>query len=125
MFRWMPFSDIAFLIIIFFLVATTLSKTSGFDTELPSSKDGDSESTTEVPTIELMNEQILYNSEQLNLEQLREKLASLKLNEQEDQSKKLIKLKSGPNVIYENYYPVWALIARSGGIVTLVKEKKK
>ena len=50
------FSDIAFLIIIFFLVATTLSKTKGFDTEIPSSKDGEGEAQAEVPSIELQGE---------------------------------------------------------------------
>ena len=118
------FSDIAFLIIIFFLVATTLSKTSGFETELPSSKDGESKSETQVPMIELINQQILYNDQPIEFAQLRETLTSLKLGEQDDSSKRLIKLKSAPTVTYEQYYPIWALIAQSGGVVALVKEKK-
>jgi biopolymer transport protein ExbD len=118
------FSDIAFLLIIFFMVTTTLVKTKGFETTLPSSKESTSESSQEVPTISLEGDQILYNADAMSLEDLRTKLLSLELADKEDTSLRIIKLKSGANIPYESYYAVWAVIAKAGGIVTLVKEKK-
>lgn len=117
------FSDIAFLIIIFFMVVTTLTKARGFETELPSARESQSQESKEVPTIALEGEQILYNTDAVAMRELRGRLADLELADKEDQSLRIIKLKSGPNVSYDLYYQVWAAIANAGGVVTLVKEK--
>ena len=117
------FSDIAFLLIIFFMVATTLIKTHGFMTELPSGQENTDATEDKVPSIVLSGDIIMYNDNQMKLEQLRETLIELELDEKPEE-KRIVMLEAKQNVVYKQYFPVWAAIVKSGGIVALVEPEE-
>ena len=118
------FSDIAFLLIIFFIVATTLMQSEGFEAKLPSATESTStDSQKNVPTISLQGDQILYDTDAVNLAELRQRLDELKLLEQEERLR-IVRLQSSPSVKLGVYYAAWAAIANRGGVVVIVKESK-
>ena len=118
------FSDIAFLLIIFFIVATTLMESEGFEANLPSATESsNADSQKNVPTISLQGEQILYDTDEVTLPEMRRRLAELKLEEQEERLR-IVRLQSSPSVNLGTYYAAWAAIANNGGIVVIVKESK-
>jgi biopolymer transport protein ExbD len=118
------FSDIAFLLIIFFIVATTLMESEGFEANLPSATESSStDSQKNVPTISLQGEQILYDTDEVSLEEMRQRLAELHLKEQEERLR-IVRLQSSPSVNLGTYYATWAAIANNGGVVVIVKESK-
>lgn len=118
------FADIAFLLIVFFILVTTMVKTKGFETQLPSSKDGKENSEKEMPMITMSGEVIRYDDNTITMDNLRKRLDELNLESLEEKNR-MIKVKASKDTKYEIYYPVWAAIAKAGGTVVMVKEKKK
>ena len=55
------FSDIAFLLIIFFILATTLVQVSGVINEIPSGEQSQSDQDLESPTVQLEHGRVLFN----------------------------------------------------------------
>lgn len=116
------FSDIAFLLIIYFLVATTLVKVKSITADLPS---GDKQSQAEsdkTPVVNLRGEEIFFNDKKMTMELLEERLAALKLAEQEG-GKRVVMLESAKGTPYQNYFQVLASISANGGVVALVEEE--
>lgn len=116
------FSDIAFLLIVFFLLVTTLVKTRGFETQLPSTKESPQSQENEVPAIAIEGENILYQDNKVTLDELRSRLHALELAGKEEKLR-IVTLKARRSVKYGVYYKVWAAIVNAGGIVTMIKEK--
>ncbi|TVR12222.1 MAG: biopolymer transporter ExbD [Planctomycetota bacterium] len=118
------FSDLAFLLIIFFIVATTLMQSEGFEAQLPSATESAAENTQRnVPTIILESNRILYDTEEVDLNELRRRLSELNLADQEERLL-IVRLQAMPSVPMSLYYSAWAAIANTGGIVVIVKESK-
>ena len=94
----------------------------GFEANLPSATESsNADSQKNVPTISLQGEQILYDTDEVSLEEMRRRLAELKLEEQEERLR-IVRLQSSPSVNLGTYYAAWAAIANNGGIVVIVKE---
>ncbi|MCZ7646471.1 MAG: biopolymer transporter ExbD [Planctomycetota bacterium] len=115
------FSDVAFLLIIFFILATSLAKRTGFTTDAPAGEKGVPEA-KKSNTIQLHDRKILFNEKPLNLEDLRRTLAELKLKEQEGEGR-VVLLESSGDVPYQRYYEVMSAIASAGGVVAVVTEE--
>ena len=118
------FSDIAFLLIIFFMVATVLTETQGFLTDLPAGKENAAAAETKVPSIVLSGAQITYNGTVITLADLRRTLNELKLAEKPEQSQRIVQLETSPTTEWKDYFPVWAAIAKAGGVVALVEPEE-
>jgi biopolymer transport protein ExbD len=118
------FSDIAFLLIIFFMVATVLTTTQGFITDLPAGQENKQAAEEKVPSIMLTGSQILYNSKPVSFDELRATLIQLKLAEKTEPSKRIVQLESSPTTTWEYYFPVWAAIVKHGGVVAIVKPEE-
>jgi biopolymer transport protein ExbD len=117
------FSDIAFLLIIYFLVATTLVKVKTITADLPSGQKSPQAQTDKTPTVKLNGPQILFNDKPVDLPELEARLAALELAQAED-SKRVIMLESTDNTPYENYFHALAAISANGGVVALVEEEE-
>lgn len=118
------FSDLAFLLIIFFIIATTLMQSEGFEAQLPSATESTAENTQRnVPTITLESNRILYDEDEVDLNEMRRRLSELNLAEQEERLR-IIRLQAAPSVPMSIYYAAWAAIADRGGIVVIVKESR-
>lgn len=115
------FADIAFLLIIFFILTTTFDKPFGDSMDIPAGKEG-KESEDEVPTVNLTKEGILWGKDQENisLEQLRTRLVSMNLQEKHPDERTVI-LDCAPEVIYNQYYAVVMAVTKAGGVVALME----
>ena len=118
------FSDIAFLLIIFFLVATSLVKVQSITTDLPSGEKQSDAQIDKTPIVILRGADIFFSDKKVTLENLSDRLAALKLAE-EPPEKRVIMLESTPDTPYEIYFQVLAVISANGGVVAIVEEEEE
>jgi len=117
------FSDIAFLLIIFFILATTLVQTQGFHTEFPRGEKSD-KPPTKTTTVQLHKGTITLNDAQVDLARLKAALAKLKLHTRTGDDKVVI-LEATGRVGYQRYFEVMAAITRAGGTICIVREEEE
>lgn len=116
------FSDIAFLLIIFFILATTLAQTRGFDTEFPQGEKSE-EPPKKTTTILLRAGKITLNDEPVDVPTLRAELAELKLDRKQGDDK-IVLLEAHGKVGYQRYFEVMAAITQAGGKTCIVREEE-
>jgi len=115
------FSDIAFLLIIYFLVATTLVKVKTITAEMPTGEKNAESQSDKTPTINLRAGDIHFNDKKIGIEELNIKLAELDL-QAKDPSKRVILLESVDGTPYQDYFQALATISAHGGVVAIVEE---
>jgi len=118
------FSDIAFLLIIYFLVATSLVKVKSITADLPSGEKQAQAQVEKTPIVNLRGGEIFFNDKPVNLAELEARLAALDLKALES-SKRVIMLESTRDTTYESYFRTLAAISANGGVVALVGEEEK
>lgn len=118
------FSDIAFLLIIYFMVATSLVKVKSITADLPSGEKTSQAQSDKTPIVNLRGGEIFFNDKPVSLVDLEVRLAALDLGVQES-SKRVIMLESTRDTSYEAYFQVLAAISANGGVVALVEEEQK
>lgn len=119
------FSDIAFLLIIYFMVATTLMKVQAFQADMPSGETNNQASQKDdTPTINLVNDTIRFGEDGkiVTLDVLNERLAALNLKEKEGE-KKVVLLEATPDTPYDLYFKVLGTISANGGVVAMMEEE--
>jgi biopolymer transport protein ExbD len=116
-------SDIAFLLIIFFILTTTLTKLSGFTAELPSAAASQQQATSDAktPTVQLANGKLLFDEREVSPAALRERLLDLRLDKRQGEER-IVMLEAAGKVDYQTYYEVMAAISTAGGVVAIVEE---
>jgi len=115
------FSDIAFLLIIFFILVTSLSQTTGVLTEIPTGQK--SEAPPEKTTIvNIHDDKISLNDEEVTVNKLRDQLVGMDLHNKSD-NEKVVLLEASGSVTYQTYYDVITAISRAGGAVAVVEEE--
>ena len=115
------FSDIAFLLIIYFLVATTLVKVKTITAEMPTGEKNSESQSDKTPTINLREGNIHLNDKKVDIDELNIKLAELDLMAK-DPSKRVILLESVGGTPYQDYFQALATISAHGGVVARVEE---
>lgn len=121
------FADIAFLLIIFFILTTTLVKTTGQQVEIPSAETPpDKQVEDKTPSINLLADEILFGEDEDDMEEvsfaeLQKQLFSKNLREAADEDRMVV-LEVGEEVAYERYFRVVTLISEAGGVVAMVEE---
>lgn len=115
------FSDIAFLLIIYFLVATTLIKVKGISADMPAGeKSAETQQPDKTPIVNLRGNEIFINDKKVDITGLNDRLAALDLfNKEPDQ--RVIMLESAGGTLYGNYFQAMASISANGGVIALVK----
>ena len=116
------FSDIAFLLIIFFILATTLVHVTGMVTEIPSGQKSEDKEEKKTATVEIQGDRVLFNEEHVDMKELRRRLASLKLHEKPADDK-VVLLEAGGQVTYQAYFDVMASISAAGGVTAILQEE--
>lgn len=117
------FSDIAFLLIIYFLVATSLVKAKTITADLPSGQKQTQSQAEKTPIVNLRGNEIFFNDKAVSIAGLNDRLAALELSQQED-SKRVIMLESTRNTPYQSYFEALATISANGGVVAIVEGDK-
>jgi biopolymer transport protein ExbD len=116
------FSDIAFLLIIFFILATTLVQVSGVITEMPSGEQVQTQQENETTTVQLKGNHVLLNEKQVGMQEFRQRLKKMKLHEKTGDDK-IVLLEASGNVTYQNYFDVMASISAAGGVSAILQEE--
>ena len=114
------FSDIAFLLIIYFLVATSLVKVKTITADLPSGQKQTQAQSEKTPIVNLRGAEIFFNDKSVSLAELSDRLAALDLSQQED-SKRVVMLESTRMTTYESYFQALATISANAGVVAIVE----
>ena len=117
------FADIAFLLIIFFVIATKLVQNMGVTTEIPSGQKSTNPD-KEAITIQLADQTIRFNGAQMGIPELRGKLRKQKLHKKITKER-VVLIESSGDVSYQTYFDVLSTISAAGGIVAIVTEDEK
>jgi len=117
-------SDIAFILIVFFLVCASVQPEQGRPQEIPESEETtEKKDQSQNPEVVLTRTEIELNKKEISKKSFGPSLAK-KLNELKDD--KVVVLKSSKDVSYERWIEITGIIEKVGGIVTLeVKEEKR
>jgi biopolymer transport protein ExbD len=115
------FSDIAFLLLIFFILVTTFNKTRGFVSELPSGQIAQQTQKGDTPTVEIEGRELRFNDNPVTLDELGKRLAELNLPEKPSEEQKLVIMEGSAGVDYQTYYGVMATITNAGGVIAIAK----
>jgi len=118
------FSDIAFLLIIYFLVATSLVKVKTITADLPAGEKQSQPQQKKTDIVNLRGTEIFFNDKAVSISELNDRLAALDLLDQEDSSKRVIMLESTKMTSYEIYFQALAAISSNGGVVAIVDGEK-
>ena len=119
------FADIAFLLIIYFILAASLSQDLGFSTDIPAGQKA--EKASDDKTITIKDEDLYWGDQKINIFELQQELINLKLPER-DPNARVVQFEAKGRVIYQQYYEVLAAIDTAGGIPGIVTdsgEKKR
>jgi len=116
-------SDIAFLLIIFFILTTSIRQITGFSTEMPSGEKKAEQQADRTPTIAVNNQTIRFNDEVVTMDALRQRLKSLRLDLKSG-DRRVVMLEATGSVPYQTYYEVMAAVSAAGGVVGVVTEEK-
>ena len=118
-----PFSDIAFLLIIFFILTTTLTRLAGNRLDIPSAQESKEKSNADQPTITLSGQRILWGGgeREISLKELRGRLFELDLSSQ-DPGRRVVVINCSPDVVYQRYYEVMMAITEAGGVLGIIAE---
>lgn len=115
--------DIAFLLLIFFILTTTFTKTAGNKLSIPSGSADSSKKQEKQVTVSLRPGEIHYgeNSQVVSLDVLRQALAKENFLGK-DPSQRIVILDSDKSVSYDEYFQVVMAIAKANGVVALVDQ---
>ncbi len=115
--------DIAFLLLIFFILTTTFTKTAGNKLNIPSGSTDSSRKQEKQITVSLKPGEIRYgeNSQVITLDTLRQMLAKENFLAKES-SQRIVILDADKGVTYDEYFQIVMAIAKANGVVALVDQ---
>lgn len=121
------FADIAFLLIIFFILTTQLVKPAGREMELPTGSEDKSQQSESQLTIRLDPGEIRWGkkADRVGFDDLRLALEKENFPGKTEDREKIVILDSSDDVPYQEYYEVVMAITESGGVLALLEQEGK
>jgi len=116
------FSDIAFLLIIFFIVATTITKLTGVLTNMPAGEKTEAKADKNT-SVQLHDDKVTLNGDPVDMPALRKRLFNMHLDQKKGEDK-VVLLEAVGNVTYQVYFEAMATINGAGGVIAIVQEEK-
>jgi len=122
------FADIAFLLIIFFILTTSIMRPTGREVLIPQAQTPENKQTDDkTPSVNVLPDKLLFGLDEASMKEitfdgLRDELSKLNLLDAEDTDRMII-LEVGDEVEYDRYYKVVVLISEAGGIIALVEDE--
>ena len=122
------FSDISFLLIIFFVLTTTFEKMSGRAVDIPSAAPPEQQVQKEdkkTPIVNILADRILFGmdkseGESVSLSELKARLMKLGLGAKSEKERVVI-VEMAEDVNWDRYFKVVTTIAETGGVVAIVE----
>ena len=115
-------ADMMFLLLIFFIMTTTLSRVTGFVSEMPAGSSASQSGGDKTPTVTIQGEEIKVDEEAMTLPGLHKRLKGLHLELKAGDARIVMVTASG-NVKYQTYFETLAVIQSCSGIVAIVSEE--
>lgn len=116
------FADMAFLLIIFFVLISSFNKVKGFVSDLPSGQVSQQQQRGDIPTVVVDPGAVRLNDTSVTMDELRQRLKGLNLNTRTNADERIVILESSAGIDYQSYFGAMAAINSAGGIVAIVKE---
>jgi len=118
-------TDIAFILMIFFLVCASVQPGTGREQVIPrSEKEDDQPLQNKNIEVSISAGAVVVNGEPIPTHRLRRKMESLLAGKESDEDRVVI-VKSSPRTQYQHWVNVTSAIETAGGIITLQLEKKE
>ena len=118
-------SDIAFILIIFFLVCASVQPDSGLRQTLPKSEEQpEKKQQSENPEVGVSRDGVVLNGNPMKMERFKAEILRV-LTQKKREVDKVVVLKSKPNTPYERWIEVSDIIQKAGGIITLQLEEQR
>ncbi len=115
------FSDLAFLLIVFFVLTTTFLRPQGASVSIPSqTNEPERKAKHEPPTINLSADKLLLDGKDITMEALRERLFDMNLDQLKDDQKTVV-LDSSADVPFHRYFRVVTAVSRAGGFLAILE----
>jgi biopolymer transport protein ExbD len=124
------FADIAFLLIIFFILTTSIMRPTGREVAIPQAQTPQNKQVDDkTPSVNVLPDKLLFGQDEasmkdISMDGLRVELSKLNLLNAADNDRMIV-LEVGDDVDYDRYYKVVTLISEAGGIVALVEDDSK
>ena len=114
------FGDLAFLLIIYFILATSLNVEVGFQTDVPAGQKA--KQATEEKSVLLKHDGLYWGEDRVTVEELQLTLTKMDLAKR-DPNHQIVQFEAkGRMIPWQQYYEVLAAIRASGGIPGIVTE---
>jgi len=113
------FADIAFLLIIYFILAASLSQDLGFRTDIPAGQKATEASDDK--SVLLRDDGLFYGERPVSIDELRGTLAGMRLAGR-DPNSRVVQFEAKGDVPWQSYYEVLAAIESAGGIPGILME---
>tara|TARA_Y100000588_G_scaffold296711_1_gene317241 strand:+ start:731 stop:1147 length:417 start_codon:yes stop_codon:yes gene_type:complete len=114
-------SDIAFILIVFFLVCASVEPDKGRAQTLPRSEP-EKEKQSQTLEVELTRNAVIFNRDPMSPERFTETI-KLKLADKTRDEDKIVAVKSRKEVPYSHWMMVTDIIEKAGGVITLQLEE--
>jgi biopolymer transport protein ExbD len=116
-------SDIAFILIVFFLVCASVEPDKGRAQTLPRSEpEKEKEKQSQTLEVELTRNAVIFNRDPMSPERFTETI-KLKLADKTRDEDKIVAVKSRKEVAYSHWMDITGIIEDAGGVITLQLEE--
>lgn len=114
------FADIAFLLIIFFILVTNLSSDMGFEADLPSGEKGETQQKKAI-SVQIHDRDIALNDKKVSMKELEASLRAMDLAAKQNTDDKVVLLEAAGRARYQDYYEVMSIVNDVGGVIAIVR----
>jgi len=111
-------ADMMFLLLIFFIMTTTLTRVTGIVTDMPSGSKTRQAQAEKNPTLGLHNGQLTLDDKPMTIEEAERYLKGLHLPQRSDEARVVVLSATG-NENYQFYFRALSMIQACGGIVAI------
>ena len=117
-------NDIAFILIVFFLVCASVEPEDGRSQTIPSSEKNEDQKNTQTIEVGLTPATVTIDGTPHHQDQFPGRIHQL-LTQKKTESERVVVVKSQADVPYEHWIAMTEVIERAGGIVTLLLEEEQ
>lgn len=123
------FSDISFLLIIFFVLTTTLAKPTGRQVDIPSAAPPEQQKKTEdkTPSIKVLSDRVVFGvgqgeGKEVTLPELKGILLKYTFA-QKPEKERMVIVEVVDDVTWDRYFKIVTMVAETGGVVALLEKE--
>jgi biopolymer transport protein ExbD len=117
-------NDIAFILIVFFLVCASVEPEDGRSQVIPRSEKNEDQQTSQSTEVGLTTASVTIDGTPYQLGEFQPRIRQI-LSLKKTEAERVVVLKSQANVPYQHWIAMTEIIERAGGIVTLLIEEEQ